>query len=212
MVDELRKQFDEYIGELFAQEDDALSWIKAEIERNNMPAISLEPQDGYLLQWLMNLVNVKKAVEIGTLGGYSGTWIARALPDNGKLFTLEVNEKHARVARAGFEQAGVSDKVEVIEGSAHHSLESLSRQGPFDMVFIDADKGGYNAYLRWAVDNLRPGGLVAAHNAFRGGRVISPSDEEDRLIDSFNRSLADDPRLNGFIIPMGDGMAVAIKQ
>lgn len=212
MNDNLRHKFDHYIAGLFAEEDDTLRWIKQQIEHANMPQISVDAGDGYLLQWLMKLVGVKKAVEIGTLGGYSGTWIARALPDDGKLYTLEINEKHAEIARNAFDKAAVSHKVDIVLGDGRQSMKDIEAHGPFDMVFIDADKGSYPDYLAWAVDNLRPGGMVAAHNAFRHGRTVEPAGEEDHAMRNFNQALADEPRLHGMIIPLGDGMAVGIKQ
>jgi caffeoyl-CoA O-methyltransferase len=207
-----QQAFNQYVTLLFANEDDALQSIQDETRRNNMPQISLAPQEGRLLQFLVRSVGARKAVEIGTLAGYSGTWLARALPEDGKLYTLEMDSKHARVARANFERAGVAGKVELIEGPALHSLEQIQTHGPFDFVFIDADKGGYPRYLEWAIQNLRHGGMVAAHNAFRGGGVINPGSDDDRGMHEFNRSIADDPRLFSTILAIGDGMAVGIKQ
>ncbi len=212
MDEQTQAALSQYVVDLFATEDDALEWIQAETVRNEMPQISLKAEEGRLLQFLVQSVGARKAVEIGALAGYSGTWIARALPADGKLFTLEVSSKHAKVARASFDKAGVGGKVELIEGSALDSLKKLSAQGPFDFVFIDADKGGYPAYLEWAVENLRPGGMIAAHNAFRGGKVTSPDSDDDRAMDSFNRSIAANPRLSSTILSIGDGMAVGIKQ
>ena len=202
---------DNYVIDLFAPEDDALKWIAAEAERNGLPQISIRAHEGKLLQLLMRSVAAHRVVEIGTLAGYSGTWLARALPDGGKLFTLEKSSKHAQVARASFERAGVKDKVELLEGSALDSLQKLSAQAPFDFVFIDADKGNYTGYFQWAVDNLRPGGMVAAHNAFRGGHIIAPDSDDDRAMREFNEALAHDKRLFSTIIAMGDGMAVGLK-
>lgn len=212
MADNLRERFDQYIGELFAPEDEILRSIKTEIERNGLPTISVQPYDGYLLAWLVRLAGVRKVVELGTLGGYSGTWIARALPDDGKLITLEKSSKHAAVARANFEKAGLSEKVEVREGDARDRLAELVDEGPFDMVFIDADKDSYVDYLEWAAGNLRSGGLVTAHNTYRGGNVLSPESDGDQMIVAFNQKLASDDRLDGFIIPIGDGMAVGVKK
>jgi predicted O-methyltransferase YrrM len=138
--------------------------------------------------------------------------MARALPPGGRLYTLEKSSKHASVARAGFERAGVADRVELLEGDAQNSLAKLTPRGPFDMVFIDADKGRYPVYLAWAIDNLRPGGLVVAHNAFRSGLILSPDSDEDRLIDTFNRSLAAEPHLEAMILAIGDGFAVGMKK
>jgi caffeoyl-CoA O-methyltransferase len=201
-----------YVSELFAQEDPVLLAIQADTARNAMPQISLAAHEGRLLQFLVHAVGARRAVEIGTLAGYSGTWLARALPDDGKLYTLEVSPKHAEVARASFARAGLSHKVELLEGPALESLQRLTAHGPFDFVFIDADKSGYPDYLRWAVDHLRPGGMVTAHNALRGGRVVSPADADDHGMDTFNRMLAAEPRLFSTILAVGDGMAAGIKR
>src|SRR5690606_6991292 len=153
-----------------------------------------------------------KAVEIGTLAGYSGTWLARALPDDGKLWTLEVSSKHAAVARANFERAGLSHKVELLEGPALDSLKKIEPQGPFDFVFIGADRPGDPQSLERAVDKLRPGGMVTAQNAWRGWRVLVPSSEEVRSMVDFNRLLADDDLLSSTILAIGEGMAAGIKK
>ncbi|MAS32567.1 MAG: methyltransferase [Anaerolineaceae bacterium] len=203
---------DAYVSGLFAPEDDILQWIQAETRRNDMPQISLAPQEGRLLQFLMQAVGARTVVEIGCLAGYSGTWLARALPADGKLYTLEVSSKHAQVARNSFEKAGLTHQVELLEGPALESLQKLTSEGPFDFVFIDADKGSYPQYLQWAVDNLRPGGMVAAHNALRGGRVVNPSSADDEAMHAFNQSLADNHQLFSTIFALGDGMAVGIKQ
>jgi caffeoyl-CoA O-methyltransferase len=210
--DMTRARLDDYVSELYVREDDALKAIGPEAERSGLPAISVQPFEGRLLQFLVYAGNAKKVVEIGTLAGYSGSWIARALPADGKLYTLEMSSKHAAVARANFERTGVSSKVELVEGNALDSLKQLSAQAPFDLVFIDADKEGYPAYLEWAIENLRPGGMVAAHNAFRSGKIFEPQDDADRAMDAFNRSLAAEPRLESTILAIGDGMAVGVKK
>lgn len=212
MSDDLRERFDHYIGQLFTEEDDVLRWIQAEADRHELPQISVQVFDGYLLAWLVRFVRARRVVEIGTLAGYSGTWMARALPDDGKLYTVEKSAKHADVARRSFEHAGLEDKVEVHQGEALAILDNLSSKGPFDLVFIDADKTGYPDYLRWAVANLRSGGVVAAHNAYRSGRIFEPETDDDRGMAAFNEALAAHPELDGIIIPMGDGMAVGVKQ
>lgn len=204
--------FEAYVADLFGAEDDALRAIQASARANELPNISVQPVDGYLLHWLARLVNARKIVEIGTLAGYSGTWLARALPDDGRLFTLEVSSKHAEVAQANFAQAGVAEKVEVVQGAAADVLKNIEPHAPFDMVFIDADKGSYGTYLEWAAAHLRPGGIMAAHNAFRGGGALHPENDDDRAVDAFNRALATDPRWHGMILPLGDGMAVAMRR
>lgn len=205
-------QLNDYITDLFAPEDDALRWIQAEAARRELPAISVKAHEGRLLQFLVRAVGARAVVEIGTLAGYSAVWMARALPPDGKLYTLEKSGKHAEVARASFTRAGVSERVELLEGDAHESLRRLHPRAPFDFVFIDAEKAGYAPYLAWAVEHLRPGGMVAAHNAFRGGKVLKPESDDDRAMQSFNRALADDLRLDSLILAIGDGMAVGIRR
>jgi caffeoyl-CoA O-methyltransferase len=207
-----RAKLDDYVSELYVREDDVLQSIGPEAEKQGLPAISVRPFEGRLLQFLVYMTGAKKVVEIGTLAGYSGTWIARALPADGKLYTLEKSSKHAAVSRANFERAGVSGKIELLEGDAADSLKKLASKAPFDLVFIDADKESYPFYLDWAVDHLRPGGTVAAHNAFRSGKIFSPTDDADRAMDAFNRSLAANPRLESTILAIGDGMAVGVKK
>jgi caffeoyl-CoA O-methyltransferase len=210
--DRILTQLDDYVIDLFAQEDDALRWIQAEADRNELPQISIRAHEGRLLQILMRAIGAMKVVEVGALAGYSGVWLARALPADGKLTTLEKSSKHAQVARASFERAGVADRVELIEGSALDSLKKLTAQGPFDFMFIDADKANYIHYLSWGVNNIRPGGLITAHNAYRGGRVLNPESDDDRGMAAFNEALAHDTRLDSTVIGVGDGMAVAIRK
>lgn len=199
-----------YVVDLFAQEDETLKSIQVEAQRNGLPAISVRPDEGRLLLMLVRATGAKTAVEIGTLAGYSGVWIARGLPADGRLYTLEKSSKHAAVAREGFRRAGVAHQVEILEGAALDSLRKINT--PVDFVFIDADKGSYPDYLAWAVDHLRVGGMVAAHNAFREGRIVNPTSEEDRAMDAFNRALASQPTLDSTIIGVGDGMAIGIKR
>ena len=202
---------DAYVSELFAQEDEVLAWIQDETRRHNMPQISLSAQEGRLLQWLAQVVGARRIVEIGTLAGYSGTWLARALPEDGMLYTLEVSSLHARVARASFARGGLTARVQLLEGPALESLQTVSAQAPFDLIFIDADKEGYPQYLAWALEYLRVGGVIASHNAFRGGRVLAPETADDGGMDQFNRALAAEARLSSTIFSIGDGMAVGIK-
>lgn len=165
-----------------------------------------------MLQFLVYMTGAKKVVEIGTLAGYSAVWMARALPTDGKLYTLEKSGKHAQVARAGFERAGLNGKIDLMEGAAMDSLRKLSTQAPFDLVFIDADKTSYIGYATWALENLRAGGLIAAHNAFRGGRVLAPESDDDHTMKQFNVWVAEHPQLHSYILPVGDGMAVGVKK
>lgn len=212
MAEDKRQQFEDLIAQLFAQEDVALKEAFASTAVNDMPAISVNPQDGALLNWLLQSINAKTAVEIGTLAGYSGIWIARGLADGGKLYTVEVSSKHKQVAQANFDAAGVADKVEIVQGQGRDVLPKIATKGPFDFVFIDANKDEYPFYLAWATDNVRSGGIIAAHNAYRNGGVLDPQDEAEIRTRELIQSIADDPRLLGMIVPMGDGMAIALKR
>jgi len=203
---------DQYVVDLFAPEDDALKWIQSEADRNGLPQISIRPFEGRLLQILMKAIVARKVLEIGTLAGYSTVWMARALPPDGKLITLEKSSKHAEVARASFAKAEVANKVVLWEGNAPDLLQKATAQAAFDFVFMDADKAGYLGYLEWATENLRPGGIVAAHNAYRNGRILAPESDDDRAIAAFNEALAHNNRFESTIIGVGDALAVGIKK
>jgi len=203
---------DQYVIDLFGPEDDVLRWIQDEANRNDLPQISIRAHEGRMLQVLMRAVNAIKVVEVGALAGYSGVWIARALPVDGKLFTLEKSSKHAAIARASYERAGVAHKVVLREGAAIDLLPHLTAHGPFDFVFLDADRPNYVNYLKWAEENLRPGGILAVHNAYAGGRVLKPESENDQGMVDFNVALAKNPHFDSTIIGVGDALAVGVKK
>ena len=206
-------QISSYISGLFAEEDAPLQLAREDSAEVGLPAISIKPEEGRFLQFLVRACGARKAVEIGTLGGYSGTWIARGLLPGGKLISLDREPKHAEVARSHFAAAGLSDVIEVHIGEALNLLSDLSAEAPFDFVFIDADKIGYPAYFNWAVDNLRTGGIIAAHNAFRKGSIagIKEDDDHSALMRQFNQDFADDRRLISTIYPAGDGTLIGVK-
>lgn len=199
-----------YIASLFVREDEVLQQISRDAA--HLPNISVQPYEGHLLSLLVRVSGAKRIVEIGTLAGYSGTWMARALPSDGHLWTLDKNPDHIAVASQSFLRAGLQDKVTILEGDARENLASLSSQGPFDLVFIDADKPSYPFYLDWAAENLRSGGLMLAHNALRDGAVLNPTDENARAMAEFNAQLAEDTRFDSMVFTIGDGMAVGVKK
>ena len=207
------KNLSQYIQNLFAKQDQALNTVWRDTPIRGLPAIHITPEEGRFLQFLVRANGASKAVEIGTLGGYSGIWIARGLLPGGKLITLENEPTHAEVAREHFARAGLTDQVEVREGDAHETLRQLSSEGPFDFVFIDADKPGYNQYFKWAMDNMRLGGVIAAHNAFRGGAIIDEGNTHayTQTMRIVNQRAAADPRLISTIYPAGDGTLVSVK-
>jgi caffeoyl-CoA O-methyltransferase len=200
----------DYLRSTFSAEDEALAAIRREIPRRGLPEITVRPEEGRFLQFLVAAARVRKAVEIGTLGGYSGTWIARGLPPDGRLITLEKEPAYAAVAREHFALAGVQEKIDLRIGNAHDLLPRLATEGPFDFVFVDAEKEGYPAYLDWAEANLVPGGILAAHNAFRSGRVSEPASDDPsvEVTRQFNQRLARSHLST--IYPAGDGTALAV--
>ncbi len=173
MTEERWTAVDDYIGErLFPADPDLDSALRATSEAG-MPAINVAPNQGRLLQMLARSIGARTILEIGTLGGYSTIWLARALPPGGRLITLEADPKHAGVARANLERAGLSDRVEVRTGAALDSLPALAAEGlgPFDLVFIDADKPNTPAYFEWSLKLTRQGSLIITDNVVRDGAV-----------------------------------------
>ena len=203
-----------YITDLFAAPDPVLQQVFDAIPRRGLPAITIKPEEGRFLQFLARACGARTTIEIGTLGGYSGIWIARGLAPGGKLITLEKEPRHADVAREHFALAGVADRVDLRLGDAKTLLPKLAREGPFDFCFIDAEKRDYGVYLDWALAHVRHGGVIAAHNAFRHGSVV---DEADHAHDAdymrqFNQRFAREPRLLATIFPAGDGMLIGIVE
>ncbi len=203
----------QYINNLFVKQDQALKETLEDIPRQGLPTINVKPEEGKFLQFLVRANGATKAVEIGTLGGYSGTWIARGLAPGGKLITLEKEPRHAQIAQKHFQSAGLDGKVDIRIGDAHQTLKKLSGESPFDFIFIDAEKDGYQDYFNWAIENVRLGGVIAAHNAFRKGTVAGIGEDDDwtEIMREFNRRVAEDDRIISTIYPAGDGMIVAVK-
>lgn len=201
-----------YVNDVFARQDDTLYKVRQAIPQKGLPAIYIQPEEGRFLQVLVRANGAKRALEIGSLGGYSGIWIARGMAPGGKLITLEMDPLHASVAKEHFEFAGLGDQIEVRQGDAHLLLQRMNDEAPFDFVFIDAEKPGYPSYLDWAVDHVRIGGVIAAHNAFQDGYVASSREGGGaKAMDAFNRKVASDTRLISTIYPAGDGTLVAVR-
>ncbi len=200
----------------FAPEDDALRDSIARAQAENMPAIQISPLQGKLLQVLAMACGARTILEIGALAGYSGVWLARGLPPDGKLISLEVSPKHAGVARATFAAAGLSDRVEVRVGSGLDLLPTLVPEAPFDLIFIDADKENYPRYLDWAIRLSGVGSLIVADNAIRYGGPfqIPPPSEDDAGVAAYNRKILEDPRLVSVAFPSDDdgmdGLAISV--
>lgn len=211
MNDDKRQALARYVAELFAPEDEVLRELAEEIAESDMPEIYISPEEGRLLQVLLRMVKAARVLELGTLGGYSAIWMARALPEEGRLITVEKVPERAELARRHVERADLADRIEVRVGEARELLVDLAGEAPFDAVFIDADKKGYPEYLEWCIENVRSGGLVIADNAFKNGEVLEDSDDPGvRGIQEFNRRVATDPRFTSIVVPTRDGVAIAL--
>jgi predicted O-methyltransferase YrrM len=200
-----------YAEQLFAPEDAALHEIRAMQRRFGLPDIAISADQGKILLVLLRAVGARRVLEIGTLGGYSGVWMARALPPDGRLTTIEHDPQHAAVARDAFRRAGVSQQVDLLEGRAIELLPAL--QPGYDAVFVDADKAPLREYFGHAMRLLRRGGLLLCDNAFLNGRVTDPGDRAADIegVRAFNRLAATDARLVSAVIPVRDGLVVGVK-
>ncbi len=208
-------EIDAYIERLFAPQDEALEAAVRESQRAGLPEIHVSPNEGRLLQLFAEMVGARRVLEIGTLGGYSAINLARGMAEDGALISLEIDERHAEIARQNVERAGLGGRVEIRVGDARELLAELAEnnEGPFDLVFIDADKEGYPEYLEWALGLTRPGSLILGDNTIWGGSVLDPQDAPTRAIRDFNEKIARDPRLLAIVLPLMreriDGLTVA---
>lgn len=175
-------EVDVYIEDKLLSEDDALTSALANNAANNLPAIDVSATQGKMLFLLAQMAGAKRILEVGTLGGCSTIWLARALPDDGRLVTLEIDSKHARVAAENIERAGLLDKVEIIVGPASESLIAMTAGEPFDFVFIDADKQGNAVYVEHAIRLGRPGTTIIVDNVVREGGVLDADSDDPRII------------------------------
>jgi predicted O-methyltransferase YrrM len=209
---------DRYFVDLLAVSDPILDETLRSTEAAGLPAIQVSPLQGRLLYLLAQVQGARRVLEIGTLGGYSSIWLARALSPGGRLISLELEPRHAEVARANIEHAHLSDRVEVRVGRATESLARLHAEGagPFDLVFIDADKESYPEYLTWALRLSRPGTLLIADNVIRNGTIVEARHPDPRVqgIRRFFGLMAAEPRLIAAPVQMVgskgyDGWAIA---
>lgn len=200
----LFETIERYIEELFVPADPVLDAALADAEAAGLPAIQISPSHGKLLYLLAKLIGARRILEIGTLGAYSTIWLARALPADGQLITLESEPRHAKVASANLARAGLADRTQIRIGAALDTLPQLAaeRAGPFDLVFIDADKGNYPGYLDWSIRLSRPGALIVADNVIREGKVLDPTrhDASAKGAAAFNQVLAQDDRVEALLL------------
>jgi caffeoyl-CoA O-methyltransferase len=219
MDNQIFEKVDNYISELLGTEDKALRSATSLIESKKIPNASISANQGKFLQILALACNAKRVLELGTLGGYSTIWLANALPADGKVISIEFDPAHAEVAKANFENAGLSSKVEIRVGKALDILPQIENEQhePFDMIFIDADKPPYTEYFEWAIRLGRPGSVIVADNVIRNGKVLDTetTDEKVQGVQRLNKMLASCTAVTATILQtVGvkeyDGMVVAV--
>jgi predicted O-methyltransferase YrrM len=213
--DKTTQNYDRYITALFAQDDEFLQATREEMQRGGLPGINVSASEGKLLHVLALMNGARRILEIGTLGGYSAIWMARALPPEGKLISLEIDPHHAEVARRNIERAGLAGKVEVRVGPALESLSQITaeKEAPFDLIFIDADKDGYVDYLERSVPLLREGGVILGDNTLPDAVLSSTADSGAKR---YNAAVAAHPDLVSIVVPVLrdqgiDGLLISFK-
>lgn len=201
---EIWNEVDLYMNDKLIQPDPILDEVLKANQEAELPAIDVSPSQGKFLHLLASLKGAKRILEIGTLGGYSTIWLARALPKDGQLITLELSAHHAEVARANLKRAGVSHLVEVIVGPGLDTLAVLKDRGtdPFDLIFIDADKPNNPNYLKWALELSKRGSLIICDNVVRQGHVVNSESEDENVngIRQFMNALAQEKRISATAI------------
>lgn len=202
MGEEIWSAVDGFIGETLTPDDEALRAALDAAEAAGLPSIQVSPPQGRLLALLVRAIGSKNVLEFGTLGGYSTILMARELPEGGRLITLEANPDYAEVARGSIQRAGLADVVDLRVGPALESLAEMDGEGPFDFVFIDADKINTPNYCAWSLDRTRPGALIVADNVVRDGTLADASSPDDTIQAQrrFHEMLADDPRISATTI------------
>ncbi|MEC0089166.1 O-methyltransferase [Paenibacillus macquariensis] len=202
---------DEYVNQLY-EEDEQLRQVKNSIIEQGMPEVSVAPAYGRLLTLLVQTARAQNALEIGALGGYSGICIAKGLPANGQLLSLELKEEYAKLAKGNLESAGFGSNVDYMIGQALDSLEELKQAGrTFDFFFIDADKENYPTYLEYAIQLSKPGSLIVGDNCFLRGRTLNSEKNGPAVLGMrhFNEKVATDDRLVSTLLPDYDGLSIS---
>ena len=195
---------DEYINSIVMTPDPVLDGALRRSAAAGLPAINVSPNQGKFLYLLAKIAGAKNILEIGTLGGYSSIWLARALPENGRLITLEFEPKHAEIARINIKEAGLTDKIDIRVGAAIDTLPKLAdeKRGPFDLIFIDADKVNSAPYFTWALKLSRVGSIIIVDNVVRNGAIVDASSTDEGVVGvrKFNELLKHEKRVDATAI------------
>ncbi|TAE32387.1 MAG: O-methyltransferase [Candidatus Kapaibacterium sp.] len=210
----LTKPLHDYICATFPAEDDFLRRLKADGEAVGMPPIHIAPEQLAFVQTLLRGINARFVLEIGSLAGYSAIGMARALPEDGKVVCFEKEPTRAEFIRQKAEEAGIPHKIEVHAGDAKHLLENFRPEHEFDFVFIDAEKAGYVRYLELSLPLLRKGGMLCGDNTLAWGNVFdaNSTDKTVQALRAFNHAISKHPELSGCLVPIGEGMTLAVKR
>lgn len=206
-----------YLDEIFGREDHLLQSIQQAAKREGVEKMQISPHEGRILQFLIQISKSKKIVEIGTLYAYSTLRMARVLPEEGQIWTLDMSVERHKISQEILKDSPDYKKIKWISGQALETLRSIENQGPFDMVFVDADKGAYMDYLLWSEKNLKTGGLIVADNSFLFGAVYGEAESSQReetiaVMREFNKRVSHSSSWRGALIPTNEGLTVGIKQ
>jgi caffeoyl-CoA O-methyltransferase len=213
----LTPELADYVRAASEPADDVVADLVAETaamgERGEAPAtMQIAPEQGVFMQLLATAIGARRAIEIGTFTGLSALYTARGLPDDGSLLCLDINETWTAVARRYWERAGLASRIELRLGDALASLRALPAEETFDLAFVDADKTGYPGYIEELYPRLARNGVVLLDNTLRGGRVLAPESEDDRVLAELNTALAADPRWDTVLLPLADGLTMLRKR
>lgn len=204
MTQEIWTSVDQYFGDLLIREDAALQAAVETSAAAGLRPIQVSPAQGKFLHVLASAIGARNILEIGTLGGYSTIWLARALPEGGRVITLEINPKHAEIASSNFARAGVTGKVELRLGGALDTLPQLAeeRRGPFDLIFIDADRPNMLAYFDWSLKLARRGSIIVADNVVRQGGILNASSDDGDIqgVRRFAEMASKEKRVSGAVL------------
>jgi predicted O-methyltransferase YrrM len=208
---------DQYIEKVFVEESVERTQILEDLKLNNKQGIQVSPSEGHLLKFFSQMIKAKKIVEIGTLFGYSTSWFVESIGDKGKVWSFEKEELHYKIATHHLESHIQNGKLEILCGDALTNLKTIEDQGPFDLIFIDANKSGYMDYFNWADQNIKSGGLIIADNTFLFGQVFNdeePSNNKKawRVMRELNQTIAKNKNYVSTMVPTNEGLTLAYRK
>jgi len=213
----LSDELHDYLLSITLRESDAMTRLREDTAEHPKSNMQIAPEQGQFLKFLVQLIGARRTLEVGVFTGYSALAVAEVLPPNGEIVACDVSEEYTRVARRHWKRAGVEDKIDLRLGPAAETLDALladGRAGSFDFSFIDADKDMYDTYYEQSLELLRPGGVIALDNMFRGGAVADPDPDDDsiRATRRLNEKLHEDERIELSVLPLADGVTLAMKR